>query len=172
MSILVEAISVVVENVVLRRRYAGGVDGFARDCSNRSFCTDGRISRASFLSWRDTHVFLNVLRAGGLTWEQAAPARDVAVVDQNVGPLQPCLWLEFRQDVDRDISLCWHAAARQGRLHVPMEWDARHRELCRPSPGVPFPRRLRFIRNEEAEDWYQDRRTGEFLRLSPVFVMH
>jgi hypothetical protein len=37
---------------------------------------------------------------------------------------------------------------------------------------VPFPRRLRFLRTEDSQDWYQDRRTGELLCMERTFTTH
>lgn len=170
MSVLAEGISVIVENLVLSARYPGGVAGFERDCPSGSFCSDGRVSRAGFLSMRDTGVFLGALEAAGLR-NHAQAARDVALVDQNVGLLLPCVWLEFGRD-RAGVPVCWHACGRVGRAAVPLGWYPRRLPAYESSPGTPFPRRLRFIKTEDRQDWYQDRRTGELVCLERAFVLH
>lgn len=170
MSVLAEGISVVVENRVLSARYPGGVMGFERDCPQGSFCSDGRLARAGFISMRDTRVFLGALHAVGLC-NRTPAADDYAVVDQNVGLLLPCIWLEFGRDRD-GITACWHASARAGRAVVPRGWYPRRLPAYESSPGMPFPRRLRFLKTEDRQDWYQDRRTGELVCLERAYVLH
>ena len=171
MSILTEALSIVVENRVLARRYPGGVAGFARDCPNASFCTDGRLSRVGFLSPRDTRFFLGLLEAAQLHARGPARAPEVAVVDQNVGLLHPCLWIEFGYS-EEGLPVCWHAAHRPGRLAVPPDWRAEQASAFETLPDVPFPRLMRYLRTEDRLDWYQNRRTGELLYIDTPFVTH
>ncbi len=171
MSILAEALSIVVENKVLAASYPGGVTGFARDCPNASFCTDGRLSRVGFLSPRDTRFFLGLLEAAGLHSRARARAPEVAVVDQNVGILHPCLWIEFGHS-DEGLPVCWHAAHRPGRLAVPPDWQPEQSSAFEPLPDVPFQRLVRFLRTEDRLDWYQNRRTGELMFFDSPFVTH
>ena len=171
MSVLIEAINIVVANGTLEQHYPGGVMGFERDCPNTSFCTDGRISRVGFMGQRETGVFLGMLAACGLACTGEGPAGDVIVVDQNTGPVQPCLWLEFGQN-EAGVAMCWHACYRPGKLYVPFGWDFDRIEAFHWSPGVPFRRRLRFLRTEDRQDWYQDRRTGELLCVDHAFTTH
>src|SRR5512134_2405265 len=143
MSVLLEAINIVVTNPALERHYPGGVMGFARDCPNASFCSDGRISRVGFLGQRETAFFLGVLAACGLACP-AGPgvaAGDAVVVDQNTGPVQPCLWLECGQS-EEGVAICWHAGHRPGRLYVPFNWESDRAAAFRATPGIPFRRRL------------------------------
>ena len=171
MSVLIEAISIVVPNPVLESAYPHGVEGFARDCPNATFCSDGRLSRVGFMSARDTGFFLQLLAACGLDYRDAGPAGDVIVVDQNTGPAQPCLWLEFGHN-EAGIAIAWHAGHRPGRLVVPWGWNDNRMDAFDYAPGTPFPRRLRYLRTEDSQDWYQDRRTGELLCIDAAFVTH
>jgi hypothetical protein len=171
MSVLIEAISIVVPNDVLEARYPQGVEGLARDCPNATFCSDGRISRVGFMSARDTSFFLQVLRACGLDHRAEGPAADVLVVDQNTGPAQPCVWLEFGHN-QAGVALAWHAGHPPGELVVPHGWDDDRIDAFRCAPGTPFPRRLRYLRTEDSHDWFQDRRTGELLCVECAFVTH
>ncbi|MCC7547953.1 MAG: hypothetical protein IT532_09315 [Burkholderiales bacterium] len=170
MSVLAEALSVLVENRILTQRYPGGVEGFARDCPSAGFCSDGRISRVGFLSPRDTRFFLGVLEACGLHCGGESRVPEVAIVDQNVGLLHPCLWLESGHA--QGIPLCWHAAHRPGRLVIPRAWSNKQSEAFEPLPDVPFPRLMRFLRTEDRLDWYQNRRTGELVYVDSPFVTH
>jgi hypothetical protein len=171
MSVLIEAISIVVPNDVLQGHYPQGVEGFARDCPNATFCTDGRISRVAFMSARDTGFFLQLLRACGLDYRPEGAAGGVIVVDQNTGPAQPCVWLEFGHN-EAGIALAWHAGHRPGKPVVPYGWDHERIDALQYAPGTPFPRRLRYLRTEDSQDWFQDRRTGELLCIGSAFVTH
>jgi hypothetical protein len=171
MSVLIEAISVVVLNDVLDAHYPDGVEGFARDCPNATFCSDGHLSRVGFMSARDSGFFVQLLQACGLDHRPEGAAGDVVVVDQNTGPAQPCLWLEFGHN-PAGIALAWHAAHRPGRLVVPRGWDDDRIDALHCMPDTPFPRRLRYLRTEDSQDWFQDRRTGELLCVESAFVTH
>ncbi len=171
MSVLIEAISLVVTNAALERRYPGGVAGFRRDCPNHTFCTDGHLTRVGFMSLGDTRFFLGLACAAGLAPAEDGAASDIVVVDQNTGPMHPCLWLEFGHTAD-GVAICWHAARRPGKLHVPFGWDADRLDAFHYTPDTPFPRRLRFVRTEDCQDWYQDGRTGELLCVDRTFVCH
>ena len=171
MSVLIEAISIVVSNRVLEERYPGGVTGFARDCPNATFCTDGYVSRVGFMCMRDTLFFLGMLEACGIDCTADGPAGEAVVVDQNTGPTQPCLWLEFSHS-EAGVAVCWHTCHPPGKLYVPYGWDMERLDAFHSSPGVPFPRRLRFLRTEDSQDWYQDRRTGELLCVERTFTTH
>jgi hypothetical protein len=66
MSVLAEAISVIVCNAALQQGYPGAVAGFAADVPAGSFCTDGLIARAGFLAIEEAEFFLGLLRASGV----------------------------------------------------------------------------------------------------------
>lgn len=170
MSILLEGISLVLENRALRHRYPGGSEAIVRDFGRECFCADGHISRLSFLSMHDAQLCLGVLQAAGFAYRPSEPGGDVVLVDQNVGPVQSCIWLEFGRR--QELPVCWHAAARPGRVHVPVGWEPGRSPVYEMVPDVPFRRRLRFIKTEDRRDWYQDRRTGEFLCMDRAFVVH
>jgi hypothetical protein len=170
-SVLIEAVSIVVRNAALEAHYPHGVDGFARDCPNATFCSDGRLSRVGFMSMRDTGFFVQLLQACGLDYRSEGPAGDVVVVDQNTGSAQPCLWLELGHNAE-GIALAWHASHRPGRLVVPFGWDSDRIDAFQHAPGTPFTRRLRYLRTEDWQDWFQDRRTGELLCVESAIVTH
>ncbi len=75
--------------------YPGGIDQYERDCPNLTFCADGYIARVGFMSPEDVSRFVDGLVAKGLTFHDGQQFVDIAVVDQNEGPMAPCPWLEF-----------------------------------------------------------------------------
>ena len=108
MSVLIEAISVIVRNQTIDSRYPGGVTGYAADCPNHTFCSDGRLARVGFLSPRDVRFFVEMLESHGLMCRQGWASVDIAVVDQNQGPDPCCLWLDFGHRSD-GTAQCWPA---------------------------------------------------------------
>ena len=65
MAVLVEAISVVIRLETLAEKYTGGVDQYAQDCPNGTFCMDGNIVRVGFMSPDDVNAFIGNLERLG-----------------------------------------------------------------------------------------------------------
>ena len=86
MAVLVEALSVIVRNATLESLYPGGVSGYAADCPNRTFCSDGVLTRVGFMTPDDVGAFLERLETRGLVFLHDGAAADIAVVDQHEGP--------------------------------------------------------------------------------------
>jgi hypothetical protein len=125
-SVLAEAISVVMSCSAVQRHYPGGLAALARDTPAGSFCSDGLLARAGFTSRGAAEFFAALMRASGLTQFVRGHAADYVLVDEQSGPLSACLWLEFGHDRN-GVALCWHAAARRGSLRVPEGWQAGRR---------------------------------------------
>ena len=122
MSVLVEALSVIVRVDTVSRRYPDGLHGYARDCPNGSFCTDGRLARVGFLSPHDVDFHLGLLEALGFVHLRGGTAIDAVVVEQQEGPLSPCLWLAFGHDRE-GIAMSWQVDGPPGPMAVPRGWE-------------------------------------------------
>jgi hypothetical protein len=94
MSVLVEGISVIVQESTLTRLYPGGVEQYESDCPNATFCRDGYITRVGFMAPPDVKRFVQQLVSHGLQFHDAVEFIDIAVVDQHQGPTSKCRWLE------------------------------------------------------------------------------
>lgn len=171
MSVLIEAISVIIRNETLAARYSGGVAKYAADCPNNTFCSDGRLTRVGFLSMRDVRFFVEMLESHGLTGPGAGAGRDIGIVDQNQGPDPYCLWVDFGRLPD-GIAHCWPAGEPIGRLIVPHHWEPGLLDAFEHVPGEPFARRMRYLRTEDNLDWFQDRSTGQLIGVGRTFVTH
>lgn len=95
MSVIIEAINVIVAAARIDAQYPGGIAQFERDCPNGTYCADGHIVRVGFMSPEDVSRFVKHLEARGLTFYDGQQFVDIAVVDQNQGPTAPCSWLDF-----------------------------------------------------------------------------
>jgi hypothetical protein len=171
MSVLAEAFSVVVPVSVLVRSYPGGLVRYAEDAPNHSYCSDGVLTRVGFLARKDAEYFIAVLQSVGLTTYDRGVFIDVALVDQNVGPLAPCLWLEFARERN-GAPVCWHAASRRGAMHVPPDWENAATLVHARFIGRPFPEQMRYLRSEAQLDWYHDRSSGRVFTAPPAFPFH
>lgn len=171
MSVLTEAISVVVLRAAAEKAYAGGAAGLASDAPGETFCADGYLLRVGFFNPEDARFFVDLLVAGGLERSRNGIAADFVVVDQNVGPLTPCLWLETGTERD-GTPVAWHAAARRGDLHAPIGWRPLRGGRLGDWPGRPFSRLVRFVKREDRTDWFHDRHTGRLVGMPRPFTAH
>jgi hypothetical protein len=159
MAVLIEGFSVVVRNSTLDAKYPGGVGGYRRDCPNRTFCADERLSQIGFMVRSDAEVFVTQLAAKGLTPYRKDVAEDVALVSPVDGPLRPCPWLEIGRW--GQVVIAWLAGTNRGDLHAPSGWSADNRvEQISPEEAK---RRLEFLRSEGNVDVYRDKTTGKEL---------
>ena len=166
MSVLVEAISVVVRRSAIEARYAGGWAAFEHDVPNGTLCADGDLARVGFMSPPDAQAFIAALEQDGLRFLVDGVATDLAVVDQQHGPLNPCRWLAFgRVPVGAEtVAACWLAegAGPTGPLATPVGW-AFEGSLSQHFGFVPtehVDERLQLLRRDAGQDVYLDLGTG------------
>jgi hypothetical protein len=171
MSVLAEAFSVVVPVSVLARSYPGGLCRYEREAPNHSYCSDGVLTRVGFLARKDAEYFAALLETAGLTAYDRGVFVDVALVDQNIGPLAPCLWLEFARERN-GTPVCWHAASRRGSVHVPPDWERAATLVHARFIGRPFAEQMRYLRTEAQLDWYHDRSSGRVFTAPQAFQFH
>lgn len=171
MTVLAEAISVVISRTASARHYPGGLQELARVCPRETFCADAHLVRAGFYSMEDAQFLAHMLEASGLAGTVGGHAADFVLIDQNLGPLAPCLWIEFKRERD-GTPVCWHALGRRDALMVPVGWRRERRNALADVPGAPFTRFVRRIASEENVDWYHDRRSGRLVSLARPFAVH
>ena len=106
MSVLIEAISVVVRRSTIDRCYPGGVAGYQRDCPAGTFCADEHLTRVAFRSVDDVGRFVHCLTMRGLAFFDGERCVDVAVVRHDTGPVADCAWLRFAR-ANASHSVCW-----------------------------------------------------------------
>ena len=122
MSVLIEGISVVVRNETLEEKYPGGVDAYRLHVPNRTFCTDGVLTRVGFMVPIDVSFWVRILQKRGLLWVDSEKRfRDIAVVDQLAGPTSTCDWLVYERQFDGP-NYAWLSGTEPGELAVPRDW--------------------------------------------------
>lgn len=115
MSVLIEALSLVVRRITLDVSYPGGADGFleamcAADCPARRLCSDDKLVSVSFFTPDDVTTVVDSLRKHGIVELEGNTFHELAIIDQREGPTLPCDWLEWRQHRD-GFTYAWLAGA-------------------------------------------------------------
>ena len=124
MAVLIEALNVIIKVSVLEKKYPGGVQAYTSDCPNKTFCTDGRLTRVGFMCPEDVDSFLQRLELQGLQTTDSAGCPDVVVVDQHAAaPAAPCRWIAVGRFNDSVIG-AWSIDPDDvpGELYVPRSW--------------------------------------------------
>ncbi len=88
MSVLIEAINVIIRNATIEKKYRGGLSRFQSE-KNRTFCTDGRIARLGFMVSVDAARFITDLEKRGFVHARDDQCIDIAVVSQRGDFLVP-----------------------------------------------------------------------------------
>ena len=170
MSVLVEAVCLVVPQILLEDRYPGGTQAYLRELGRpsseaRYAITDGHLVCASYFdALAAERAALPLLNFGFVELDNET-FHDFAIIDQEIGPLRSCLWLMWTQG--RACSTrAWFSGAAPGYLVTPPEGAAvipsrLRREDIRNIPG----RAMRLSIDNGIETWL-DFDTGWLLRKS------
>lgn len=127
MSVLVEAISVIVRKDAITAKYPGGVAAFRADVPNDTFCDDGQIIRVGFMSPEDVQGYIEGLGLAGLTYLSGGMSIDLTVADQQRGLMARCDWAEcFRVPIFSDdgprVTICAFEGKLDGSVELPDGW--------------------------------------------------
>ena len=191
MAVLCEALSVIIRLPSVDRYFRGGRAAMVHVLPNPTYCTDDELLRVGFMTPDDVDEFIEVLVRNGLQFTPddrkegedtrtfGQPEGDFIVVDQNLGVLGHCHWLECSRmrigddqwvtvaaatgpllvhDNDTSPGSLVQAQDRRDELHTPVGWTFSGSM----SESVNFvelddmPRRMRFLREEPAYDVYWD----------------
>lgn len=136
MSVLIEALSVVVPVSILEEKFPGGSHTYAAASPNATYCRDDHLTRIGFMAPADVARFIGNLEALGLIFVVEGAARDIAVVDQFTGPTVRCPWFIGGRH-PAGYSIGWLRGTPPGTLCAPQHW----------SPDQS--RSMQFVRNEE-----------------------
>ena len=165
MSVLVEALSLVIPRITVDASWPGGADAFleamcAPACPARRLCSDDKLVSVSFLSPEDALTVVRQLRDHGLVELDEQRFHDLALVDQREGPTMPCAWLQWKQHRD-GFTYAWLANTEPGDMAVPADWTAEQsRRLTRTDRRDEPGRMLKLAEEGDIETWL-DFQTGE-----------
>lgn len=164
MSVLVEAISIVVDRDAIDARFPGGWDAFVQFVPNPTLCADPFLARVGFMHVDDVRHFVEALEARGLRHLRNGRAIDLVVVDQQRGPTTGCDWVEFGK---LEGAVCVSACRRRGEPDLPMAcpegwtYEGSLSQTFGFTPLETVDDSLAFLRHDDGVDVYLDRRTGK-----------
>jgi hypothetical protein len=127
MSVLVEALAVIVRRATLDLSYPGGADQYLLDaieakCPPRLACTDSDLTSVCFLSPDDSRAWIKHLEPFGLIHLDASRCVDIVCIDQHDGPTMPCDWISWRVHPD-GFTYCWPANQAPTDMVAPENWS-------------------------------------------------
>jgi hypothetical protein len=173
MSVLIEAISVIVQKRAIEERFPGGWAAFEDAVPNGTLCADDDLARVGFMSPPDAKAFVAELETQGLRFLVDGVAGDIAVVDQQQGLLNPCAWLEFGRvslDGNTSVAACWspEGAGAAGPLATPEGWEfegslSQHFQFV---PTEQVDQRLHLLHRDADHEIYLDLRTGKEISIA------
>ena len=164
MSVLVEALSVVIRRVTLDAYYPGGTDSYlqlanSEASSARLACADEELTSVSFLRDADAKQWINDLGQHNIIHLSGDESWEIVCVDQRLGPTEPCDWVEWLIHPD-GYSHCWLAGTKPGRLITPEDWaPSQSRCLMRRGAGDESHRMVPLAVEDGVEYWL-DLNTG------------
>ena len=129
LSVLVEAVTLVVRRQSLDRAYPGGAEAFlcaarALECPPRFACaSDPLLVNVSFGNADHVTKAIELLKAHGLVDAANGEAMDFVVMHQFVGPTRVCPWLEWERFTD-SVTVAWMKGSAPGELAAPQDWTA------------------------------------------------
>lgn len=166
MSVLIEALTLVVPKIVLDVSYRGGADAYMHallqlDQPPRYICDgDQHLINASFYDPDHMERATEMLEAHGIVSVDEDCFIEMACVDQRFGPTMPCDWLEFRRHRG-GFSYAWLAGTEAGDMAAPDGWTPEQsRMLTRTDVREQAGRCLRLSAEHGLETWL-DFETGK-----------
>lgn len=122
MTILIEAISIVVRCDSLERLGSEGLDIFYSSIPNQTYYSDGSLARVGFMDEQDALDFIAFLESLGLRHLQGEESVDFAIVLQGQKESSRCEWLE-RFEIDCQGTVLDMAAFvdAEGNVHLEEE---------------------------------------------------
>ncbi len=176
MSVLVEALTLVVQRLPLEIAYPGGTDAFLQaalslDAPPRFICNgDPHLVNLSFYDPKHVEPATALLREHGLIEVEDRKAVDFVYLDQHTGPSMPCEWIEWRRH-DDGYSYAWVAGTEPGEMAAPDDWTPQKSRGMVASDTGDEEGRLYRLASEEGIDTYLDLTTGEQIQsLSGDYV--
>ncbi|MAF84042.1 MAG: hypothetical protein CL797_08070 [Chromatiales bacterium] len=168
MSVLVEAISLIIRIEAIERCYPSGLKGLKNFPPNGTLCYDHSLARLGFMVPFDVGNYIERLEAMGFKFLVDGKAHDMVVVNQKYGPTTPCDWLEVIYfDIDDDPDQRVMAALISGEDPDPMAapdgWTPEQSINLEGNfvTSDKIAERLTFVRQDDSVSVYLDKETGK-----------
>jgi hypothetical protein len=130
MSVLIEAVSLVIPRRKLVYEYPGGIEAFVArstrlSAEQRFICMDEHVLALSYFTPDAAERGTIPLIQAGFTDTREDECIDFAIVDQRYGPVLPCAWLDWAHHPSGHTS-AWLAGELPGGLSAPEGWKVDH----------------------------------------------
>jgi len=159
MSVLVEAISLVIRRAALDQKFEGGTNAFLSYCASRLSsehryaCSDDHLVCLSYYTNDAADRGAVPLLGAGLIEIENDEFADFAVIDQHYGPVLDCRWLEWSRD-PAGFTSAWLAGELPGELTTPQGWTVEQSlQLKRADMSVLSDRALKLADENGVETW-------------------
>lgn len=171
MSVLVEALGLIVPRMVLDVSYPGGADAFIRELSEadapcRRFCADEQLVSVSFDGRDDAQSIAIHLCNLGIIAVDDHRYQELAFVDHACEPSMPCDWLELRHHEEAFTS-CWMAGTDPGHFHAPASWILERSPALATGDIRDEPGRCMLLADEDGRETWLDFVTGAIISGLP-----
>lgn len=172
MTVLVEAISVVVRTDAIHARYPGSWPAFRDDVPNSTLASDKQIARVGFMVPDDVKGFIDRLQARGLVFLRDGHAQDIAVADQQRGITTRCDWLKFGHVTigDNRVAACQMVGSQSQQVFTPDKWrfDGSLSQTFTFVPEGNLNKSMTPVSRDEGMDIYSNRLTGRLAYVGRV----
>ena len=155
--VIIEAINVIVPVAAIESRYAGGLSGYEAVVPNRTFCSDGYLTRVGFTAPPDVGAFISAISASGLRLLDGDEFEEIAVVDQRTGPTRRVGWLQIGQYPD-GLTAAWLVGTSASPVAIPVNWTPTDFKFHR---NEEMAERFLPLTNEKGNDVLLDFKTGK-----------
>lgn len=166
MSVLIEALTLVVRKRELDIRYPGGTDAFLQaalelEAPPRFICNgDPHLVNLSFSDPDHLAPCVALLEAHGFMDVDDGKLVDMAYVDQHFGPTMPCDWLEWRRHPD-GFTYAWLAGTEPGDMATDEDWTPERSRGMKRFDVRDEPGRMFRLAEEDGIETWLDTRTGK-----------
>jgi hypothetical protein len=166
MSILIEAVCLVIPRKNLDAQYPGGAERFLRhstarlSAEHRHVCMDDNLIALSYFSPDATDRAIVPLVQAGMIETEDHEFADFAIVDQRYGPTLPCSWLGWSRD-SSGLTSAWLTGALPGELSTPEGWTLESSLKLKRIDIRNFPDRALKLADENGIETWLDFQTGQ-----------
>jgi hypothetical protein len=168
LSVLVEALCLVIPRTALELRYPSGTNGFLAELArpsreSRYSCADAHLICVSFLTPDAADRVAELLTNGGMRESASEEFQEFAIVDQKHGPVLQCPWLMWLA-APEGYTCAWLAGTDRGEMAAPEGWTVEQsRRLTRLDLPDASPDVLKLAEENGVETWLSYR-TGRIIQ--------
>ncbi len=127
MTVLVEAVSVIIKLEAIDRVLSNGWESFREHMPNFTLCRDDHFARFCFMNKDEAMAFKDKLESLNFVYQSKEGAQDFVFIDQQHGPTIPCSWIEYGHvdlynDPQKKVAACRLAGSQDEGVVTPDGW--------------------------------------------------